>query len=162
LSAIENIWSQQHPDQIFEYEFLDQSIARFYDTEEAMLKLVQVFSFIAIFIGSLGLYGLVSFMVSQKTKEIGIRKVLGSSVRQIVWIFGKEFSRLIALAFLISCPVAWYVMNDWLQNFKYRIDIGVSIFVMAILSSFVIATLTVIYQTTKAALMNPVNSLRSE
>jgi len=162
LSAIENIWSQQHADQIFEYEFLDQSIARFYEAEEAMLKLVQIFSFIAIFIGSLGLYGLVSFMVSQKTKEIGIRKVLGSNVSQIIWIFGKEFSKLIVIAFLISCPLAWYVMNGWLQNFIYHIDIGVSIFAMAILSTFVIASLTVIYQTVKAALMNPVNSLRSE
>jgi ABC-type antimicrobial peptide transport system permease subunit len=162
LTAIEKIWSQQHSDQLFEYEFLDESIARFYAGEEVVLNLIQIFSFVAIFIGCLGLYGLVSFMVSQKTKEIGIRKVLGSTVTQIVWIFGKEFSKLIVIAFLIACPLAWYVMKIWLQNFTYRIDIEISIFLIAVLSTFIVALATVSFQAIKAGLMNPVNSLRSE
>ena len=162
LDAIEKTWSQQHPDQIYEYKFLDASIAEFYETESIMLKLIQAFSGIAIFIGCLGLYGLVSFMVSQKTKEIGIRKVLGGSIANIIWIFGKEFSRLIVLAFIFAAPLGWWVMNSWLQDFKFHIDIKAEVFILAIVSTFVVAALTVGYQVVKAALMNPVKSLKSE
>ena len=162
LDAIEKTWSQQHPDQIYEYQFLDASIAEFYETESIMMKLIQAFSGIAIFIGCLGLYGLVSFMVSQKTKEIGIRKVLGGSIANIIWIFGKEFSRLIVVAFIFAAPLGWWVMNSWLQDFKFHIDIKAEVFILAIVSTFVVATLTVGYQVVKAALMNPVKSLKSE
>jgi ABC-type antimicrobial peptide transport system permease subunit len=162
LAAIEKAWLQKHPDQLFEYRFLDEKIASFYETEDRMLTLVQLFSFIAIFIGCLGLYGLVSFMAAQKTKEIGIRKVLGSSLPQILWIFGKEFVRLILVAFVIAAPIAWWMMNQWLQDFKFHIEIGVWVFLSAILITLVIATLTVVYQAMKAALMNPIKSLKSE
>ena len=162
ITAIEKAWAAKYPDQIFESQFLDEDIARFYETEDRMLQLIQVFSFIAIFIGSLGLYGLVSFMAAQKTKEIGIRKVLGSGVTQILWIFGKEFSLLILVAFGIAAPVGWWVMNSWLQDFKFHIQMSIWTFASAILMTFFVAALTVAYKSLRAALMDPVKSLRSE
>ncbi|HEX4374625.1 MAG TPA: FtsX-like permease family protein, partial [Puia sp.] len=110
----------------------------------------------------LGLYGFVSFMAVQRTKEVGIRKVLGASVINIIYLFSKEFTMLIGIAFLIATPVAYYFMHRWLQNFAYRINIDVGIFLITILSSVVIAWLTVGYQTIKAAVANPVKSLSSE
>jgi predicted permease len=162
LTAIEKIWTQHHPDQLFHFEFLDESIAKFYQEEETMLTLIQVFSFIAIFIGCLGLYGLVSFMTSQKSKEIGIRKVLGGSIEHILWIFGREFLRLIVVAFLIAAPAGWWLMNTWLQEFKFQIPMSAWFFVIAIGTSIFIAAVTVSYQVIRTALMNPVKSLRTE
>jgi len=162
MAAVEKIWTKHHPDQIYEYQFYDKMIAEFYETESVMLKLIQAFSGIAIFIGCLGLYGMVAFMVSQKTKEIGIRKVLGGTIAQIIWIFGKEFSGLILVAFIIAAPFAWWLMSSWLQDFKFHIDIEVEVFILAIISTFAVAALTVGYQVVRAALMNPVKSLKSE
>jgi putative ABC transport system permease protein len=162
ISSIETVWSQQHPDQLFEYEFLDESIAQFYEAEATTLKLIQIFSFIAIFIGCLGLYGLVSFMTSQKTKEIGIRKVLGGTVAHIVWIFGKEFVRLILIAFLLAAPLGWWLMNNWLQGFKFQVSINAWTFVWAIGCSIIVASVTVSYQVIKTAFVNPVDSLKTE
>lgn len=159
LPALEKKWNSYHPGKMYEYQFLDEKIAAFYETESTMLKLITAFSFIAIFIGCLGLYGLVSFMASQKTKEIGIRKVLGSSVGEILWIFGKEFGRLIMIAFLVAAPVAWWLMHNWLQDFKFRISLGVSVFVLSIGIITFIAMITVAYQSIKAARANPVKSL---
>ena len=162
LAAMEKTWSGMYPNQIYEFQFLDDRIAEFYETEATMLKLIQTFSFIAIFIGCLGLYGLVLFMASQKTKEIGIRKVLGSSVGQILWIFGKEFARLIGIAFIIAAPVAAWLMHSWLQDFKFHIPLSPLFFLMTIGLMFVVVFLTVGYQAVKAALMNPVRSLKTE
>ncbi len=162
LPSIEKAWSKAYPDYVFEYEFLDKSIAKFYSLEEAMLTLIRVFSGIAIIIGCLGLYGLVSFMVTQKTKEIGVRKVLGASVGQILWLFGKEFSQLILLAFLIAAPFGGWLMHSWLQNFTYRIGLSVSVFAWALICTTIIAMLTVSYQAIRAALTNPVKSLKTE
>ena len=162
LTEIEKTWSDMHPDQIYEHQFLDEHIAAFYETEDLMLNLIQVFSLIAIFIGCLGLYGLVSFMAAQKTKEIGIRKVLGGTVAHILWIFGRELFILLLVAFLIAAPVAWWVMNNWLQDFEFRIPVSPWIFILSILISIIVAAGTVGYRSIRAATVNPIKSLRVE
>jgi putative ABC transport system permease protein len=162
MAAIENVWNDTYPDFIYKSEFLDERIARFYQLDDTMLKLVEVFAGIAIFIGCLGLYGLVSFMAVRKTKEIGVRKVLGAGVQHIIWMFGKEFLRLLVIAFLIAAPLAWWAMHVYLQDFKYRIPLGGGIFVIAILCTVLIAAVTVSYTSIIAALANPVKSLRTE
>lgn len=127
-----------------------------------MALVYKIFAGIAIFISCLGLYGLVSFMAVQRTKEVGIRKVLGASVSSIVYLFSKEFIVLIVISFVIAMPVAWYVMTGWLQNFAYRISLSAWVFLLAIATSVVIAWVTVGYKAVRAALVNPVRSLRSE
>jgi putative ABC transport system permease protein len=162
LAALEQAWTETYPELIYQYDFLDELTAEFYQTEETMLQLIEVFSFIALFIGCMGLYGMASFMSLQKTKEIGIRKVLGGSVSHILWIFGKEFSRLILLAFLLAAPVGWFVMSRWLQNYAYHIDMNLWIFVAEIAIIAAIVLFTVGYKALKSAVMNPVNALRTE
>jgi ABC-type antimicrobial peptide transport system permease subunit len=162
INQIEDIWKKTFPDHLFEYEFLDEQINKFYQEEEKTAQLFHIFSGIAIFIGCLGLFGLVSFMAIQRTKEVGIRKALGASAIQIIVLFYKEFVLLIVVAFLIASPIALYIMNKWLEDFTYRINIGVDTFLIAIVSSIAIALLTVSYQSIKAALANPVKSLRAE
>ena len=162
MAAVKKAWNGMNPSEIFSYEFLDEHIATFYKSEELMLKLIKAFSVIAIFIGCLGLYGLVYFMAAQKTKEIGIRKVLGGSFSNILWIFGREFSKLIVLAFCVAAPVGYWLMNNWLQDFQFRIPISIWMFVAVIASTFFICILTVGFQSIKAAIANPVKSLRTE
>jgi ABC-type antimicrobial peptide transport system permease subunit len=162
LDVIEMAWKKTFPDHVYEFDFLDEQIARFYKLDNMILRLIQVFAGIAIIICSLGLYGLVSFMVVQKTKEVGVRKVLGASIKSITWLFGKEFICLLLISFVIAAPFAWWVMNNWLETFAYRIQIGMGIFILAILITVTVAVIAVGYKSILAALMNPVNSLRSE
>jgi ABC-type antimicrobial peptide transport system permease subunit len=155
-------WQALFPENVFKYEFIDEHIAGFYRQEQKVYTAFQLFSYIAILIGCLGLYGLIAFAASQRTKEVGIRKVLGAPLYSIVALFTKEFIYLIGIAFLIAAPLGYYLMHSWLQNFAYHINIGPGIFAIAIASSFIIAAITIAYQAIKAALVNPVKSLRSE
>ena len=162
IAQIEQTWKKAYPESFFEFEFLDETIAKFYREEVKMYKLFRLFAGIAIFISCLGLYGLVSFMAVQRTKEIGIRKVLGASVTHIVALFSKEFFILILIAFAVATPLAWYAMQAWLQNFEFRNPMGPSSFLLAMLFSLAIAGITVIYRSVKAARTNPVKNLRTE
>ncbi|MDQ2863752.1 MAG: ABC transporter permease, partial [Bacteroidota bacterium] len=162
ISSMRNIWDKNYPDYVFEYSFLDQSIADYYKQENELSVLYKIFAGIAIFISCLGLYGLISFMAVQRKREIGIRKVLGAPVRDIVIMLLREFTILIAIAFLVAAPIAWYFMHEWLQQYTYRIIMGVWFFAATITGSLLIAWLTVGYTAIKAALANPVKSLRSE
>lgn len=162
LAAVEKSWNQIFPDEYYSYEFLDERIARFYEMESALLGMVQGFCGIAIFIGCLGLYGLISFTAARKKKEIGVRKVLGASTGQILGLFGKEFIRLILLAFLLAAPIGWWAMNSWLDDYPYRVALNAGVFLLAIGLTLLIAALTVSAQSIKAALTHPADSLRSE
>jgi predicted permease len=162
LATIEKLWSTAYPGFIYEYQFLDDKIASFYKQEYQLSHLYKIFAGIAIFISCLGLYGFVSFMAVQRTKEVGIRKVLGASAMSIIYLFSKEFVILITLAFLIAAPTAWYFMQQWLQNFAYRTSIGAEVFLATIIFSVIIALVTVGFQSMKAALANPVDSLKTE
>jgi hypothetical protein len=162
LAAIEKGWNNTYPDGIYEFQFLDQKIANFYKSQDRLSELYKIFAGIAIFISCLGLYGLISFMAVQRVKEVGIRKTLGASVGNIVYLFSKEFTLLILIAFPISASLGWYFMHKWLEDFNYRITIGPDIFILAIVASVVIAWLTVGYKAVKAALANPVESLKTE
>jgi ABC-type antimicrobial peptide transport system permease subunit len=159
---IEKMYRAFFPGTIFEYSFFDENVAKQYAEEERLSSITKIFSGIAIFISCLGLYGLISFMAVQRTKEVGVRKVLGATVGDILILFNKEFILLILVAFVVSAPVAGYFMSDWLNQFAYRIDLTAWMFIIAILLSLVVAILTVSFQSIKAALANPVDSLRNE
>jgi putative ABC transport system permease protein len=162
IDNISKTWTALFPDNLFEYQFLDDHIASFYTQEQKVYTAFKLFSSIAILIGCLGLYGLISFSAAQRTREVGIRKVLGAPLLSIVGLFSKEFILLIAIAFFIAAPIGYYAMHNWLQNYAYHINIGAGTFLIAIAASFIIAAITISYQTIKAALVNPVKSLRSE
>lgn len=162
LSYVEKLWTSQFPNYVYDYKFLDKTIENFYKQENELSQLYKIFAAIAIFISCLGLYGLVSFMAVQRTKEVGIRKVLGASVKNIIYLLSKEFTVLIIIAFIISAPIAYYIMHQWLQNYANRIPLSASIFILAIICSVVIAWITVAHRAIKTALANPVKSLRIE
>ncbi len=162
LKNIEDAWSQQYPEYLFDYTFLDEYVGRQYREEERMFALFEVFAGIAIFIGCLGLYGLASFMAQQKTKEIAIRKTLGASVSHIVTLFSRDFVLLVLIAFLLAIPVAWYAMNLWLEDFAFKVEITWIVFAIGIVSTLGITLLTVGYRSLRAAIANPVDALKSE
>ena len=146
----------------YEYSFLDQGIGNLYQAEQKLGKIFGYFAFIAIFVSCLGIFGLASFTAEQRTKEIGIRKVLGASVSSIVLLLSKEFSRWILLANIIAWPIGWYAMHKWLENFAYRTGLNPLLFILAGVLSFVIAALPISYQSIKAAIADPIDSLRYE
>ncbi|MBD2756561.1 ABC transporter permease [Spirosoma sp. BT704] len=162
LAGFEKVWTALYPSSVYMYRFLDEDIDRLYKLDRMLLRLIEGFAGIAIFVGCLGLYGLVSFMADQKKKEIGVRKVLGASTSGILWLFGKEFSRLLLLSFVLAAPLGWWSMNKWLASFVYRIEIGPGIFMLAILITFLVALLSVSLRSVKAALVNPIKTLRAE
>ena len=162
MQSIKKIWEQTFPNYVYEYRFLDEKIASFYKQETQLSQLYKIFAAIAIFLSCLGLYGLASFMAVQRIKEVGIRKVLGATAGNIVYLFSKEFIILIAIAFLIATPLAWYFMNKWLQDYAYRINISWWLFAAGGLAAIIIALATISFQAIKAAIANPVKSLRTE
>ena len=162
ISALENKWKTIIPDRPFSYYFMDEFFDRQYRSEERFEKLFFNFAILAIFISCLGLLGLASYSTMQRTKEIGVRKVMGASVGSIVGLLSMDFLKLVFIAFVIASPVAYYGMHQWLDKFAYRTDIHWWVFAAAAMISFFIAFATVSFQSIKAALMNPVKSLKSE
>ena len=162
LAAAEKIWHDRMPDQPFTYTFLDDSFARLYESEQKAGQLFSLFAGVAILISCLGLFGLATFMAGQRTKEIGIRKVLEASVSGIVALLSRDFIKLVLMAIVIASPVAWWLMHQWLADFAYKVNIDWWLFAVAGGLAVSIALLTVSFQSIRAALMNPVKSLRSE
>lgn len=162
MKRIQTTYTTVFPDHVFDYIFFDDAIVNFYHGETITSTLFKIFAVLAIFISCLGLYGLVAFMAIQKTKEVGIRKVLGASLQSIVVLFSKEFTLLIGISFVISAPLGYFFMHKWLADFYYRTNIGWGVFVAAIVLSLAIAWITVGYKAVQAAMANPVKSLKSE
>lgn len=162
IAQIENKWKALAPGMPFSYRFLSDSFDQMYRSEQRAGSIAIVFAVLAILIACLGLFGLVTYMAEQRNKEIGIRKVLGASVSNVVTMLSKDFLILVAIASVLAFPVAWWAMHKWLQDFEYRINISIWIFIIAGVAALLIALLTVSYQAIKAALSNPVKSLRTE
>lgn len=162
IKEIQKYWEAAYPEAIFSSEFLDEEIRNFYNSQRRMSVLVGIFASMAILIGCLGLLGLATFMANQKTKEIGIRKVLGASVQSIFFIFSKEFALLILGGFLLAVPFAWYMTSKFLEQFEYKVTLGPLVFFAGIAITAIIAFVTVGYRSLKAATINPVESLKCE
>ena len=162
LATIKDAWQKYLPELPYEYTFLDENFSKLYESEQRQETIFTVFACISIFIACLGLFGLSAFAISQRVKEIGVRKVLGANVSTIVALLSKEFVMLVLIAAPFAFGIAWYAMHEWLQDFAYRINIQWWVFVVAALAALLIALATVSFQAIKAALANPVNSLRTE
>lgn len=162
IAHVKAAWEHAFPGFLFDYEFLDESLAKNYKQEEQLYSIFKIFSGISIGIGCLGLFGLISFLVVQKTKEVGVRKVLGASVTSVVALFSKDFMRLLLIAFLVAAPLCWYVMGQWLSEFAYHIPLKMEYFILGGIINVIVAFATISYQAVKAAGANPVDSLRSE
>jgi putative ABC transport system permease protein len=155
-------WRETYPDRLFEYRFLDQDFESAYRADELRGRIFSAFSALTILIACLGLLGLATFTTEQRVKEIGVRKVLGASVSSVVLLLSRDFTKLVLYSFPIAIPIAWYAMSTWLQTFPYKTDISVWVFVGSCLLTLLICWATVVYQSVKAAIRNPVKSLRAE
>jgi putative ABC transport system permease protein len=162
IEKIKTVFNKYSPASPFSHEFVDVEYARKFSDEERIGTLASFFAVLAIFISCLGIFGLASFVAEQRTKEIGVRKVMGASVMNLWGMLSKDFLRLVVFSLLLAMPMAWYLMSIWLQKYQYRSDMAWWIFAVAGIGALVITLLTVSYQSIKAALANPVNSLRSE
>ena len=162
INQLEAKWKDIAPDQPFQYSFLDEKFNDMYQSEQRVGTIFWTFAALAIFIASLGLFALAAFTAEQRTKEIGVRKVLGASVKSIVYLLSKEFIKLIFIAFVIATPLAWWGISTWLDSYTYKTTIGIEVYLIAGIMAFLVAWLTMSYQSIKAAMSNPVNSLRSE
>ena len=162
IVEIEHKWNKMAPGQPFDYQFMDEAFNTTYEAEQKLSQIFFIFTILSIFIACLGLFGLAAFNAEKRTKEIGVRKVLGATVGQISFRLTVDFLKLVGLAILISLPLGWFAMSKWLEDFSYRIEIGFGIFALAAFMAIMVAIVTVSYQSIKAAIVNPVKSLRSE
>src|SRR5690606_13367145 len=162
LSTIETTWNKMAPDQPFRYSFLDEDLARMYREEKRLGTIFAIFAGLAILIACLGLFALVSYTAERRTKEIGIRKTLGATVGSIVLMLCVGYGRLIVVAFVLAAPIARYAVNWWLSGYAYRTTIGIPVYLITGVVAFVIAMITISYQSLRAARANPARSLRSE
>jgi len=162
VAHVKDVWTKFSPDYPLEYKFLNENFDQMYRSEDKLRSLLWIFTAIAIFVGCLGLFGLAAYAAQRRIKEIGVRKVLGANVQGIVFLLSKDFLKLVLIALVIASPVAWYFMNKWLEDFAYRINISWWVFALAGLSAILIAVFTVSFQAIKAAVANPVKSLRTE
>jgi putative ABC transport system permease protein len=162
LPLIAAVFKKYNPGSPFDYTFNDEGYARKFDTEQRIGSLATFFAAFAIFISCLGLFGLASFMAEQRTREIGVRKVLGASVLHLWGLLSKDFLLLVSLSFLVAIPVSWWLMHNWLQQYDYRTPISVWIFVLTAAAALLITLITVSFQSIRASMANPVKSLRTE
>jgi ABC-type antimicrobial peptide transport system permease subunit len=162
LKRAEQVFKKYNPEYPFEYNFVDQEYARKFGDEQRIGTLASLFAGLTIIISCLGLFGLAAYMAQNRIKEIGIRKVLGASVAGVTTMLSKDFLKLVMFSFLIATPISWWAMYKWLQGYSYRISISVWVFVIAAFITVLISVITVSFQAIKAALANPVKSLRSE
>ena len=162
VASIEKTWKKLIDDTPFEYNFLDENLQKQYNEDRKVSRIITSFTFIAMLVSCLGLYGLSSFMAERRFKEIGVRKVMGATANQIVMLMSREFVKLVVVAFVISVPIAWYAMDKWLQGFAYHVPVDIMVFIYAGVAALLIALLTVSFESVKAANTNPVNSLRNE
>ena len=162
LATIENKYKAAGPGMPFNYEFLDEAFDNMYRQERRVGTVAMAFAILAIIIACLGLFGLATYIAEQRTKEIGIRKVLGASVSNIIRMLSKDFVKLVILAFVIATPIAWWFMDKWLQEFAYRIDINWGVFAVTGLVALIVALITLSFQAIRAAIANPVDSLKTE
>lgn len=162
IAFLETVFKKYNPSVPFEYQFVDQEFQKKFITEKLISKLTDIFSALAIFICCLGLAGLTSFTIEKRFREIGVRKVLGASVQQLLMLISKEFLKLVAIAFVIAVPLTYWLMNNWLENYKYRINISLWLFLVVGMAMLVLTLVVVSLNTIKGAMANPVRSLRSE
>jgi ABC-type antimicrobial peptide transport system permease subunit len=162
MAGIEKIWKQVYPDKPFEYSFFDDTIAAFYEKEQQTRQIINAAMIVAISLSCMGLLGLITYTTERRTKEIGVRKVLGASVTDITVMLCKDFVLLVLIAIVIASPVAWYFMHQWLQGFPYRVAISGWVFLLAGISAIGIALIAVSFKAIKAAMANPVKNLRTE
>jgi ABC-type antimicrobial peptide transport system permease subunit len=162
MAATKRIFKQYNAAYPFEFHFADEEYAQKFSDELLTETLVSIFASLIIFISCLGLFGLTTYMAASRIKEIGVRKVLGASITNITLLLSKDFIKLVAISIVIASPIAWWAMHQWLQNYEYRISISWWIFLVAGITAIIIALITISFQSIKAAIANPVKSLRTE